>query len=85
MDIMAQYARLLANARQNVNDLYRRFPNGVVRFDYESNTAKVYTDGVDEKVLIFGDSFDVFSKLARKAKKCETIKLLERMKQIPVA
>lgn len=81
---MAGYARLLANARQSVNDLYRRFPNGVVHFDYEANTAKVFTDGVDEKVLIFGDSFETFSRLARKAKKCETTKLLERMKQIPV-
>ena len=81
--MMVQYARLLESARQNVNDLYRRYPNGVVHFDYEARTAKVFTDGVDEKVLIFGDTFEAFARLARKAKKCETIKMMERMRQIP--
>lgn len=81
---MAGYARLLANARQDVNNLYRKFPEGVVHFDYDSKTARVFTGNVDEKVLIFGDSFDAFAKLARKAKKCETSKLMERMKEIPV-
>lgn len=80
---MARYGSLLERARQNVMDLYRQFPNGVVHFDYETNTAKVFTDGADENVLLFGDLFEAFSKLAHKAKKCETTKLLERMKQIP--
>ena len=82
---MARYARLLANARQNVNNLYRKFPNGVVHFDYDSRTAKVFTDGEDEKVLIFGEEFEAFSRLARGAKRCETSKMLERMKQVPEA
>ena len=50
---MARYARLLESARQDVNDLYRKFPQGVVHFDYEASTAKIFTNGVDEKVLIF--------------------------------
>lgn len=82
---MARYSRMLANARQEVNDLYRMFPKGVVQFDYETNIAKVFTDGEDEKVLIFGDSFIAFSKLARGAKRCETIKMFERMKEVPEA
>lgn len=81
---MAGYARLLANARQSVNDLYRRFPSGVVHFDYDTKTAKVFTNGVDENVLFFGHTFEAFSRLARNAKKCETLKILERMKEIPV-
>ena len=76
---------LLENARQKVNDLYRNFPEGVVHFDYEAKTARVSTHDVMENILIFGEDFTIFSKLARGAKKCETQKILERMKNVKVA
>ena len=82
---MARNTRLLENARQDVNDLYRQFPDGVVHFNYESKTATVFTNGVKENALIFGVEFETYSGLAHGAKRCETKKILERMKAVTAA
>lgn len=77
---MARSTKVQEQAMWDVYDLYRRYPNSEMRFNYEDSTARLYTHGVDEKVLIFGDSFQTFAQLANKAQKCMVSKLLERMK-----
>lgn len=71
--------RMMEQVRQNMRDLYREHRGSVIRFDYEEQTAKVFLNGHDEGLTIFGNFFVALKKLANGAKSCSVEKAYERM------
>lgn len=75
-------ARQVKEVEDEVTKYYLEHRKSVLHFDYENQTARLFLDGKDEGVIIFGEIFEVFKKLANGAKTCSIEKAFERMKSV---
>ena len=72
--------KLEEQARQDMTDLYRDYRRSVIHMNYEGQTATLSTDGVDEKALIFGSTFQTLKSLLNGEQKCTVKEAFKRMK-----
>ena len=74
--------RLMEQVQQDMKNLYREHRESVIHFNHDEKTARLFVDGKDEGVLIFGTLFDALKRLANNAKTCRVDKAFERMQAV---
>ena len=61
---MVKTITLSRKSRCELRELYKNYPDSTLRFDHVKGTVRLYTNGRDEKAMVFGDLGKALCELA---------------------